>query len=136
MLKWMFNKKIIKIMKNLLILKKKFFLFERFVLLCSNVILFRLFLKVFLKCDYLLCWLVGSFGKYWVFVLVFGFDLELNCYVYFFFLNLCCWLKCKMICKFVLLKNKFFFSILFFFIIFLGIMKCLKFWINVKYCYI
>lgn len=55
MLKWMFNKKIIKIMKNLLILRKKFFLFERFVLLCSNVILFRLFLKVFLKCDYLLC---------------------------------------------------------------------------------
>lgn len=91
-------------MKNPLTLKKKSFLFERLVLLCSNVILSRSLLKVFLKCDSLLCRSAGSLGKYWVPVLVFGFDLEPNRYVHSFPLNLCCWLKCKMICKFVLPK--------------------------------
>lgn len=95
--------------------KKKTFLFERLVLLSSNVILSRSLLKVFLKCDSLLCRSAGSLGKYWVFVLEFGFDLEPNRYVHSFPLNLCCWLKCKMICKFVLPKNKSFLSISFFF---------------------
>lgn len=135
-LKWTSNKKIIKTMKNPLTLNKKSFLFERLVLLlCSNVILSRSLLKVFLKCDSLLCRSAGSLGKYWVPVLVFGFDLEPNRYVHSFPLNLCCWLKCKMICKFVLPKNKSFLSISFFFTISPGITKCLKPWINVKHCY-